>query len=90
MNTLATSTLLVAVGIAIASPTQAASFINGGFETPDFGTAPSVNYPATIPGWNTTDQSFEIWTSGFEGVPAYEGKQFAELNAFVFGTFRPH
>jgi hypothetical protein len=59
--------------------------VNGGFEEPAFG-AGSNSYPTTIPGWQTTDRSFEIWGSGFLGVPAYEGIQFAELNAFVFGT----
>lgn len=33
--------------------------------------------------WNTTatDRMIEIWGSGFGGVPAYSGSQFAELNA---------
>lgn len=40
-----------------------------------------------IPGWKTTasDGKIELWSSGFQGVPAYEGKQFAELNANMVG-----
>lgn len=38
--------------------------------------------------WNTTatDQMIEIWGSGFGGVPAYSGSQFAELNANMVST----
>ena len=28
----------------------------------------------------------EIWTNGFQGIPAYQGNQFAEINGFVFGN----
>ena len=36
-----------------------------------------------IPGWDTTHSSniIEIWASGYQGVPAYEGTHFAEINA---------
>ncbi|NDB17700.1 MAG: hypothetical protein EB027_00170, partial [Actinobacteria bacterium] len=38
---------------------------------------------SNVPGWSTTasDQQIELWSSGFNGVPAAEGGQFAELNA---------
>ncbi len=38
--------------------------------------------------WNTTasDHQIEIWGSGFGGVPAYSGSQFAELNANMVST----
>lgn len=38
--------------------------------------------------WNTTatDSKIEIWGSGFGGVPAYSGSQFAELNANMVST----
>ena len=38
--------------------------------------------------WNTTatDNLIEIWGSGFQGVSAYSGKQFAELNANMVST----
>jgi large repetitive protein len=60
--------------------------INGGFETV---TVPFIfgNHTqtpdTTVPGWTTTatDHLIEVWQSGFLGVPAYEGTNFAELNA---------
>jgi len=38
---------------------------------------------STVPGWETTapDNKIEIWSSGFRGVPAQEGRQFFEINA---------
>ena len=38
---------------------------------------------ANVPGWETTDPSgaIEIWGSGFGGVPAFAGHNFAELQA---------
>lgn len=38
--------------------------------------------------WGTTatDRQIEIWGSGFGGVPAYSGNQFAELNANMVST----
>jgi hypothetical protein len=62
------------------------SLINGGFEgnpvlTP--GTSNIFNQSA-VDGWKTTatDSNIEIWASGANGGPsAYEGNQFAELNA---------
>ena len=38
--------------------------------------------------WATTatDRQIEIWGSGFNGVPAYSGNQFAELNANMVST----
>lgn len=38
--------------------------------------------------WNTTatDNMIEIWGSGFNGVSAYSGNQFAELNANMVST----
>jgi hypothetical protein len=63
------------------------AMVNGGFELPHY-TNVAANYPAagSIPGWQTTDTSFEFWTNGFLGVPPYEGTQFVELNAFAVGT----
>lgn len=38
---------------------------------------------SAVPGWSTTatDHLIEIWKSGFNGVPAAAGLQFAEINA---------
>ena len=61
------------------------AMVNGGFESPHYsGTA--AQYPTSIPGWQTTDTAFEVWTNNFLGVRAYEGTQLVELNAFAVGT----
>lgn len=60
------------------------SLDNGSFEAP---VIPNASYrqvkDATVPGWSTTatDQLIELWSSGFNGVQAAAGRQFAELNA---------
>lgn len=57
---------------------------NEGFELP---VIPASSYllinEASVPGWFTTatDNLIEYWSSGFLGVPSFEGNQFAELNA---------
>jgi hypothetical protein len=66
-----------------------AGLTNGGFELPTYGPS-TVNFPLAtqVPGWNTsaTDNTIEIWTSSFNGVSAYQGNQFAELNANQVST----
>ncbi len=64
---------------------QQAGLTNPGFEVPRVkeGTYELVE---TMPGWQTTDTRFEIWGTGFLGVPAHEGTQFVELNAYIDGT----
>ncbi|MFY7964600.1 MAG: hypothetical protein ACOVO1_06865, partial [Chitinophagaceae bacterium] len=53
---------------------------------------PSVTFrllnESTVTGWTTsaTDDLIEIWSTGFLGVPAYSGQQFAELNATQSST----
>ncbi|WP_152926147.1 DUF7507 domain-containing protein [Microbacterium sp. GCS4] len=62
----------------------AVSLSNGGFETPAIGNATNKLTPdSQVPGWSTTDAQkvIEIWSSGFLGVPAAQGRQFVELNA---------
>lgn len=62
---------------------------NGGFETP---AAPVGAYEifdaSVVAPWQTTDvaNGIELWSDGYEGVPAFEGAQFAELNANSAGT----
>lgn len=60
------------------------ALVNGGFELPII-PASSFQQPnqRDVPGWNTTatDGKIEIWSTGFRGVVAEEGDQFAELNA---------
>ncbi len=58
------------------------ALINGDFEQPFTNTFKIID-DATVTGWNTTasDKKIEFWNDGFLGTPAYEGKQFVELNA---------
>lgn len=58
------------------------TLINGDFEQPFTNTFKVIN-DATVNGWSTTaaDKKIEFWNDGFLGVPAYNGKQFIELNA---------
>jgi hypothetical protein len=62
-------------------------FVNGSFETPVIGTATySIEPTANVTGWQTSAEPFiEIWSSGFNGVTAAAGNQFAELNANIPG-----
>jgi gliding motility-associated-like protein/uncharacterized repeat protein (TIGR01451 family) len=58
--------------------------VNESFENP---VIPSNSYrilhESAIEGWSTTatDGSIELWSDRFLGVPAFDGNQFAELNA---------
>jgi hypothetical protein len=60
------------------------ALVNGEFELPII-PARSFRQPnqRDVPGWNTTatDGKIEIWSTGFQGVVAQDGNQFAELNA---------
>ncbi|MFJ9927583.1 CARDB domain-containing protein [Streptomyces misionensis] len=67
---------------------------NGSFEQPavsGMGFLPDASQtqnPQHVPGWLTTatDHLIEIWHDGFNGVPAADGVQFAELNANQVST----
>ncbi|MDQ0649461.1 putative repeat protein (TIGR01451 family) [Microbacterium natoriense] len=69
------------------NPTQCqgtVSLTNGSFESPAIGNATYRLIPeAQVPGWLTNDSAnqIEVWSSGFQGVSAAQGRQFAELNA---------
>ncbi len=58
--------------------------VNEGFESP---VIPNTTYRLlnenSVPGWLTTatDNRIEYWSTGFLGVPSFEGNQFVELNA---------
>ncbi len=70
------------------------AIVNGGFESPSvpsnyqFVGSHNSTSPATGIAWDTTDPTkvVEIWHTGFNGVPADTGTQFAELNANNVGT----
>ncbi|MGV7105301.1 T9SS type B sorting domain-containing protein [Flavobacterium sp. U410] len=58
--------------------------INSDFESPAFSLNSGAWYNHNqIQGWRTTasDGVIEMWSSGFQGVDAYSGNQFIELNA---------
>ncbi|GEC76983.1 hypothetical protein [Microbacterium maritypicum] len=60
------------------------ALVNGGFEAPVLPNASvSLTSASLVPGWSTTDSlnQIELWSSGFNGVTAAAGRQFAELNA---------
>jgi hypothetical protein len=66
--------------------------VDGNFETPsvrDCADSVFCAFPASqVPGWDTTGemQQIEIWRDGHLGVPAQEGRQFAELDASTQDT----
>ncbi|MFI9318260.1 hypothetical protein ACIGXI_00525 [Kitasatospora aureofaciens] len=71
------------------------ALVNGSFEQPTVTTGvgffPDSSQPQApnhVPGWLTTatDHVIEIWHDGFNGVPAADGTQFAELNANQVST----
>jgi uncharacterized repeat protein (TIGR01451 family) len=70
------------------------SLVNGSFEAPtvtNYEILPDASQTQAakrVPGWLTTasDHMIELWRSGFNGVPAAEGAQFAELNANQVST----
>lgn len=58
---------------------------NPSFEEPTIRNS-IFEFRETIPGWKTTSNMFEIWSTGFLGVKAHHGNQFVELNAKDEGT----
>jgi uncharacterized repeat protein (TIGR01451 family) len=69
------------------------ALVNGSFEEPvvtNIEILPDSTQPQArkVPGWTTTatDHLIELWRSGFQGVPAAHGSQFAELNAYQVST----
>lgn len=77
-----------AIGLAtlILSPIASANLLtNGSFEdSPELtqaGGGWGFFNPTLVSGWGSEDNNIEIWNSGFNGVDAADGKQFAELNA---------
>ncbi|MEU6014334.1 isopeptide-forming domain-containing fimbrial protein [Streptomyces sp. NPDC047515] len=70
------------------------ALVNGSFEQPvvtNFEILPDASQTQAskrVPGWLTTstDHLIELWHSGFNGVPAAQGSQFAELNAYQVAT----
>lgn len=76
---------------------MATSITNGSFEVPDVSVSqPAIEiqvfnadakaYLPSATGWTTTDTAIEIWRYNGTGVPAYDGLQWAEINAYIAGT----
>ena len=81
MKTLKTliNTSLLTVACACSFSVNANLLTNGSFENPNVATGNWGWFTsANVPGWNGSN--IEIWDN-FSGVSAYEGSQFAELNA---------
>ncbi|MEP5362253.1 MAG: hypothetical protein ABJQ37_00335, partial [Reichenbachiella sp.] len=84
------------VNMAAVDTDEFEAVVNGSFEVPNISVAP-YNKPGSWTlldqsaalGWSTTNPSgnLEYWDDGFQGVPAYEGEQFAEINSDGFGAF---
>jgi len=71
------------VSILLIASSANADLINGGFEEPGRTTNFHQYDASFVPGWETDADShlIEIWQTGFNRVSAFEGEQFAELNA---------
>jgi len=52
--------------------------VNGGFETPHVG---GWGRTATMDGWTSSRNTFEVWNDGFEGIAVKEGKQQIEVDS---------
>jgi hypothetical protein len=66
--------------------------VNASFETPVIGDCNSGHFcqfsATSVPGWDTTSemQVIEVWADQNSGFPAYEGKQYVELDAMSQDT----
>lgn len=69
---------------------QLRSLVNPSFElnNPAGPGAPSFEIitNASVVGWDSTTNEIELWDTNFNGVPAFSGNVFAEMNANVNGT----
>lgn len=84
-------TFLVAGSMAIAPPAAAQRVIvNPSFESNDPQGPGAANYEiysnGSVIGWDSASGEIELWDTNFQGVPAYAGSVFAEMNANVPGA----
>lgn len=75
----------------VATPAQAQRVIaNPSFESNDPQGPGAANYEiyanGSVVGWDSASGEIELWDTNFNGVPAYEGAVFAEMNANVPGA----
>lgn len=82
---------ILAIAVAAGGPAAAQRVIvNPSFEENDPQGPGAPNYQiyanGSVPGWNSVSGEIELWDSNFNGVPAYAGSVFAEMNANVPGA----
>jgi uncharacterized repeat protein (TIGR01451 family) len=69
---------------------QLRSLLNPSFELNDPAGPGAPNFEiitnGSVVGWDSTTGEIELWDTNFNGVPAYQGNVFAEMNANVNGT----
>lgn len=87
-------TRLVWLGLALAVAPGAHAqrvIVNPSFESNDPQGPGAANYEiysnGAVAGWDSASGEIELWDTGFQGVPAYDGSVFAEMNANVPGAF---
>ena len=83
--------LFVITGSMAVAPAQAQRVIvNPSFESNDPQGPGAANYEiysnGSVIGWDSASGEIELWDSNFNGVPAYAGSVFAEMNANVPGA----
>lgn len=83
---------LIAAALALTGTAQAQRVIvNPSFEANDPQGAGAANYEiyanGSVSGWDSASGEIELWDTNFQGVPAYDGSVFAEMNANVPGAF---
>lgn len=86
MRTRLTAALAACALVFGAVPTAAQRVIvNPSFESNNPQGAGGANYEiyanGSVPGWESTSGQIELWDSGFNGVPSYDGSVHAEMNA---------
>lgn len=83
--------LVAAISLAAAPAAMAQRVIvNPSFESNDPQGPGGANYQVyangSVVGWNSASGEIELWDTNFQGVPAYDGSVFAEMNANVPGA----
>ncbi|NNC37381.1 MAG: hypothetical protein EX271_09590 [Acidimicrobiales bacterium] len=87
---MATAIAVTLLAHAQSAAAQQREFYNGGFEQNDPQGAGAPTFQIfddfVVPEWTDATGKIELWDSGFQGVIAYEGNVFAEMNANSPGT----
>ncbi|WP_411339779.1 hypothetical protein V6U71_18310 [Sphingopyxis sp. J-6] len=81
--------LLIAAGAGAPAMAQRV-IVNPSFESNNPQGAGAANYEiyanGSVTGWDSASGEIELWDTGFQSVPAYDGSVFAEMNANVPGA----